>query len=153
MLFRSGSRNPEMWSEGSDSEVEETTVGEGSYHHASTWTASPGAREGLPVGVPMRGVPEGDDRRYVLPDATVCGEPPSTVTIAELDKLKRDWGIPRGVKMRPLRDGELAARPPAGWASVHESQLRHGMSLPLSSYASYILSVLNLAPGQVSPNA
>ena len=63
-----------------------------------------------------------------------------------------NYRIPAGVMLRPLKDGELATNPPAGWVAVHEQQFKCGLSLPLHPWVQQILSALNLAVGQVTPN-
>ncbi|XP_024178758.1 uncharacterized protein LOC112184749 [Rosa chinensis] len=62
-------------------------------------------------------------------------------------------GIPDAVELRPLRDGEMAANPAPGWVALHENQLHQGLSLPLPRCLQYLLRMLNLSPGQLTPNA
>ena len=54
--------------------------------------------------------------------------------------------------MRPLKEGELATKPPHGWVAVHQHQFKCGLSHPLHPWVQSILSALNVAIGQVTPN-
>ena len=53
------------------------------------------------------------------------------MTVKEIQKFRKDWIIPSTVMLRPLEEGEVATRPPAGWVAVHEGMFRNGFTLPL----------------------
>ena len=70
----------------------------------------------------------------------------------EIEALRLNYRIPSDVLLRPLRDGELATNPPAVWVAVHEHQFKCGLTLPLHPWVQRILSDLDLAVGQITPN-
>lgn len=74
------------------------------------------------------------------------------MTEKEIAAMRHKYRIPEGVLLRPLRNGELATNPPRGWVAVHEHQLKCGLSLPLHPWVQSILSALDIAVGQVTPN-
>ncbi|XP_062014247.1 uncharacterized protein LOC133730724 [Rosa rugosa] len=67
--------------------------------------------------------------------------------------MRLKWGIPDAVELRPLKEGEMAANPVPGWVALHENQFHQGLSLPLPRCLQYLLRMLNLSPGQLTPNA
>ena len=74
------------------------------------------------------------------------------MTVKEIDALRANYRIPSSVELRPLEDGESATDPPNGWVAVHEHQFKCGLTLPLHPWVQQILSALNVAVGQVTPN-
>jgi hypothetical protein len=74
------------------------------------------------------------------------------MTQEEIEVLRVNYRIPVGVTLRPVKSGELATSPPNGWVAVHEQQFKCGLTLPLHPWVQRILSALNLAVGQVTPN-
>lgn len=90
--------------------------------------------------------------RWHLGDGTPVQEPRRSMTAKEIDSLRANYRIPGSVRLWPLRDGELATNPPEGWVAVHEHQFKCGLTLPLHPWVQQILSALNVAVGQVTPN-
>ena len=69
--------------------------------------------------------------KWHLADGTPVQEPRRSMTPREIEVLRANYRIPTDVVLRPLKDGELATNPPAGWVAVHEHQFKCGLSLPL----------------------
>lgn len=74
------------------------------------------------------------------------------MTPREIEASRVNYRIPSDVALPPLKDGELATNPPAGWMTVHENQFKCGMILPLHPWVQRILSGLDLVVGQITPN-
>ena len=89
---------------------------------------------------------------YCLDDGRVCDEPICSFTPEEMEQFREEWDIPSGIPMRGLYPGELACAPRDNCVAVHDNMFRNGFSVPLPQYVQYILSMLQLAPGQVPPN-
>ncbi|KAK9905153.1 hypothetical protein M0R45_000489 [Rubus argutus] len=90
--------------------------------------------------------------KWHLADVPLWQEPRRSMTPKEIEALRINFRIPSNVVLRPLRDGELATNPPAGWVAVHEHQFKCGLTLPLHPWVQRILSDLDLAVGQITPN-
>ena len=90
--------------------------------------------------------------KWRLADGTPVQEPRRSMTAREIEVLRANYRIPSDVVLRPLKDGELATNPPAGWVAVHEHQFRCGLALPLHPWVQRVLSGLDLAIAQVTPN-
>jgi hypothetical protein len=90
--------------------------------------------------------------KWHIADGTPVQEPRRSMTLREIEALRVNYRIPSVVTLRPLKDGELATDPPAGWVAVHEHQFKCGLTLPLHPWVQRILSDLDLAVGQITPN-
>ena len=87
-----------------------------------------------------------------LEDGRVCDEPVSSLSPEEIEQFREEWDIPSSIPMRGLYPGESACAPRDNFVAVHDNMFRNGFSVPLPQFVQYMLSMLQLAPGQVPPN-
>ncbi|PRQ38946.1 hypothetical protein RchiOBHm_Chr4g0419581 [Rosa chinensis] len=92
-------------------------------------------------------------RGRLLLGETPIDQPGPSMMEEQIAKLRATWAIPESVLLRLLREGEVFSHPPLGCASFYEYQLRCGLTFPLPEELQYLLSCLNIAVGQLSPNA
>lgn len=72
---------------------------------------------------------------------------------ADLDRIRRTYGIPETSHTRLLREGEDLAWPPTGEVAVSDRFFKCRLNIPLSLYFQELISGLNVASGRLNPNA
>ncbi|KAH7575971.1 hypothetical protein JRO89_XS02G0265600 [Xanthoceras sorbifolium] len=77
----------------------------------------------------------------------------STMTPTSLESLKKSYGISNDVVLRLPEKGQLASSPPQGEVALHSTFFEFGVNLPFHPFLRYMLSQLQCAPAQLSPNA
>ncbi|PRQ55277.1 hypothetical protein RchiOBHm_Chr1g0322801 [Rosa chinensis] len=129
---------------------------EGSSHGASSRVEYPRRDMGPKVpkeeDVEVLEIPHSPHGRLLLGDTSIDQLGPS-MTEMQIADMRAAWGIPDHVWLRPLRGDEHFSHPEIGWACFYEYQLKCGLSFPIPEELQYLLSCLNIAVGQLSPNA
>ncbi|PRQ45981.1 hypothetical protein RchiOBHm_Chr2g0084191 [Rosa chinensis] len=74
------------------------------------------------------------------------------MTREEIDKMRAMCEIPLEVLLHLIGGGEHVRHHDEGWSCFYEYQLRCGLSFPIPRQLQYLLSCLNVAIGQLSPN-
>ncbi|KAK2662047.1 hypothetical protein Ddye_000621 [Dipteronia dyeriana] len=77
----------------------------------------------------------------------------SAMTPISLETLKRSYRIPNNIVLRLPEKGQLASLPPQGAVTLHSTFFEVGIKLPFHPFLRYMLSHLQCAPAQLSPNA
>ncbi|TXG53679.1 hypothetical protein EZV62_018935 [Acer yangbiense] len=77
----------------------------------------------------------------------------STMTQTSLETLERSYGIPNNIVLRLPKKEHLASSPPQGAVTLHSTFFEFGLKLPFHPFLRYMLSHLQCAPAQLSPNA
>jgi hypothetical protein len=78
----------------------------------------------------------------------------STLTDKQLERIRRDYQIPRSIKLRaPESDERVSVFTGRDEVGMHEDSLKAGLRFPIPREAREVLAYLSLAPSQLMPNA
>ncbi|KAL6563377.1 hypothetical protein OROHE_005964 [Orobanche hederae] len=80
------------------------------------------------------------------------GKLPSSATGEDVKRWRTRFQIPSDVHLYVLAENERVNQPPEGMVALSEMVLEAGLRLPLPFAVSHLLSALNLAPLQLTPN-
>lgn len=142
----------EMADGGIDRYLERPDAHERSQQRARSGASASSSRDHSSTEAPAGEIAGKELIKWHLSDGLPVQEAGRSMTAKEIGAMRHKYRVPEEVLLRPLRDGELATDPPRGWVAVHEHQLKCGLSLPLHPWVQSILSALNIAIGQVTPN-
>uniref|UniRef100_A0A2N9F733 Uncharacterized protein n=1 Tax=Fagus sylvatica TaxID=28930 RepID=A0A2N9F733_FAGSY len=89
----------------------------------------------------------------ILFEKRAAGNKIEVVAVEDLDKYRRKYQIPEDVVLRIPESDEVACSSRYGDVAFYEADFNAGVRFPLQPLMRELLDRLNLAPGQLAPNA
>ncbi|PQQ09484.1 uncharacterized protein Pyn_05761 [Prunus yedoensis var. nudiflora] len=69
-----------------------------------------------------------------------------------LDRIRREYEVPRDVIFALPQGDDCPSRPPRGWVTLYWEMFKNGLRLPLHPFVQRWMAFLGIAPHQMNPN-